>query len=277
MSARNIALLTVLVILLSACTAPAVGNNAPTATAFPPIRTVTPTSTTIPPTSTPMPPTATPVLPTETAVPPTDTPEPTFTPLPEGVLFRDDFNGPLLDGWSWDNENPNRWGFDDGWLVIIAEDPSLLISNMRSNFLWRDLPSGDFAIIVRLDAATTSDFQQAAIFIYEDENNFVTINRGYCSPCNQGGNGIYMDYMIGGAWGDYNVPVDQNVVYLKLESKNKQIAGYYALEADVWERLGVVGNYFEFKKVALAASNADNGSHDDDLLARFDYFEIIKP
>ena len=32
-------------------------------------------------------------------------------------------------------------------------------------------------------AAPDSNFQQAAIFLYEDTHSYMAINRGYCEPC----------------------------------------------------------------------------------------------
>jgi hypothetical protein len=266
---HTIVVLVILVFLLASCAPSAPTEALPTITQ--------PPATALPSTNTPIPPTETPLPPTETPLPPTETPLPTSTSLPENVLFRDDFNGPLLEGWSWTEENPQRWSFKDGWLIIFAEDASLLSNLEQSNMLWRDLPDEDFAIVVRVDAPTTSDFQQASIFIYEDENNYVTINRGYCSPCEAGGSGIFMDYKIGRAWGNYNFPITESTVYLMLESKDQKIAGYYAVEPEAWQRVGQVGDYFRFSRVGLGTSNSDPNGIDGDLTASFDFFEIRKP
>lgn len=249
--------------VLSACQ-PAVANT-PTATAMP-------TATTVP-SATPVPPTNTPV-PTETPFP-TETPKPTTTPLPEGILFRDDFEGELQPGWEWESENPDRWTItDDGWLQIIGESSALLGQDQQNNLLWYPLPAGDFVITVHLRAKPFANFQQAAIFIYEDPENYVTINRGYCDLCPTGGNGFYMDYKIGGQWGDYNAATNAEDVYLRLESKDNIISGYYATEPEQWKRLGRFGNYFQFKKVGIGVSNVGAA---DDVVGQFDYFEISLP
>lgn len=115
---------------------------------------------------------------------PTETPKPTNTPLPAGVLFRDDFNGELQPGWEWENENPDKWTFtDDGWLQIVGEFNSLISQNQQSNLLWYPLPEGDFVITVHLKTKPFENFHQAAIFIYEDPENYITLNRGYCDLC----------------------------------------------------------------------------------------------
>jgi beta-xylosidase len=231
-----------------------------------------PTATTAPP-ATPVPPTNTP-LPTNTSLP-TETPKPTTTPLPEGILFRDDFEGELQPGWEWENENPDKWTItDDGWLQIIGEHDSLLGENKQNNLLWRPLPSGDFAITVHLKTKPFENFHQSTIYIYENPDNFIAINRGYCDLCQTGGGGFYMEYKISGDANAYQQATNAEDVYLRLEFKDNIISGYYATEPDQWERLGRFGNYFQFKKVGIGVTNVRAAN---DVVGLFDYFEISLP
>jgi hypothetical protein len=195
-----------------------------------------------------------------------------------GQLFRDDFSGVLASGWTWENEDPSRWTFTpDGWLQIIGQDASLLHEGTQSNLLWRDLPSGNFQVTVHLKASPTDDFQQATLYFYEDPSNYMAINRGFCGPCSTGGNGIYMEYKIGGEWGSYNAAVTATDLYLRLASQDKVLSGYYALSPSDWIRLGRFGNYFAFKRVGLGVSNVDTKGLNADLVGQFDYFEIDRP
>jgi hypothetical protein len=190
------------------------------------------------------------------------------------VLFRDDFEGGLQPGWVWENEKPELWAVTgDGWLQIEGEADSLL-GGYQSNLLWYPLPEGDFAITVHLKALPFESFQQATIFIYEDPDNFISLNRGYCGPCPTRGGGFYMDYKIGGDGAFYYVATDAEDVYLRLVSKDNMISGYYATEAGQWERLGRFGNYFQFQRVGLGVAN---GGADGVLVGMFDYFEISLP
>jgi hypothetical protein len=220
-----------------------------------------------------------------TQAPPTATEEPTLTPTatleptPEGRIFRDDFTEAIDPSWIIDNEVADQWEITNaGTLRIQGDDPSLLIHGEQTNLFWQAIPSGDFEISTFVHADASSDFQQAAIFIYQDDNNYVTINRGYCSPCAAGGPGIYMDYKLAGSFGNQNIRVDTNDVYLKLVSQGGQIVGYYALTPNDWERLGRVGNYLQAGYVGLGVTNSDSGNNfGDDLLGAFDYFEIAVP
>ena len=259
-------LLSVLVVcawVLSACQSRVAGL--PTAT-LAPSDTAAPTATYVLPTDTP--------APTNTSVP-TETAKPTKTSLPEGILFRDDFESELQPGWEWENENPAKWTVtDDGWLKITGERNSLLIGAKQSNLLWYPLPEGDFVVSVHLRTKTWQNFHQAAIYIYEDPNNYITINRGYCDLCLPGGNGFFMDYKIGGQLGTYKKATSAEDVYLRLESKNKVLSGYYATAPDQWERLGRFGNFFQFKNVGIGVSSVRAAS---DVTGFFDYFEISLP
>jgi len=233
----------------------------PTDTSVPPTDTLEPTATEIPASDTPEP--------TDTTVPPT------FTPLPEGVLFRDDFEGSIQPGWEWENENPDKWMInEDGWLVIEGEQESLLGDEIQNNLLWYSLPEGDFVITVHLGANPSENFHQATIYIYEDPENYIALNRGYCDICDTGGNGFYMEYKIGGVFGGYSKATDAEDVYLKLESKDDILSGFYATEMDQWERLGRFGNYFQFQKVGIGVSNVGAESN---VTGRFDFFEISVP
>ncbi len=244
--------------ILAACQ-PSVASTAHPAT-------TAPIATTAPPTNTP--------VPTNTSLP-TEPPKPTVTPLPEGVLFRDDFEGELQPDWTWENENPGKWSFtDDGWLQIIGEFDALLGQNRQNNLLWHPLPEGDFVITVHMKTKPFENFQQSTIYIYENPDNFIALNRGYCDVCSTKGGGFYMEYKIGGDAHAYMQATDAEDVYLRLELKENIISGYYATEPEKWERLGRFGNFFQFKKVGIGVTNVRAAN---DVVGQFDYFEISLP
>jgi regulation of enolase protein 1 (concanavalin A-like superfamily) len=219
---------------------------------------------------------------------PTATPEPTATaeptPLPEGLLFRDDFEGYLQPGWNWVNENPERWTFtQDGWLEIMGDNPAFYSKGAIgiSNFLSRDLPEGEFMITAHVKANPDENFQQAAIYIFEDQDNYVALNIGYCLPCSTQGPGFFMETFIDNNPGEnaYQIPRDPAVtdVYLRLVNQGGSLTGYYAIEPGNWQRVGAFGNYFDFKLVGLGTTNSSPGGIEHDIVSQFDYFEIAIP
>ena len=219
------------------------------------------------------------LLPTETEVPiPEESPTPDPSPTPEGLVFRDDFSGELAQGWIWGNENPEKWSLtEDRGLEIIGEDAFDLSGDFpQNNVLLRELPQGEIAVTVHLEADPDTDFQQAALWLWESGETYVRINRGYCSHC--GGSGFFFDYVIPGLPnGSYELPgFDQTDVYLRIEITSDMISLYYGLEPGQWQRLGRFGNAFQFDQVGIGVTNLDPFGADDDLVARFDWFEITE-
>jgi hypothetical protein len=259
--------LVLLAALASACTAP---QTPPPPSPFP---------SPLPPTATPMPTDTSTPLPTQT-----NTPEPTATATliptdtPVGQIFRDDFTNVLQPGWEWKDENPSRWKISsDGWLQILAEDATLLGDGHQSNLLCRPAPAGDFQITVHLEADPRDNFQQAALFIYQDTDNYVTINRGFCGPCKIGGSGIYMDYKYAGQVGTYMTGFKATDLYLRFLSQGHSVTGFYTTDPAKWQRLGYVGNFLENFNICLGVSNSDHAGLNADLIGRYDYIEITKP
>ncbi len=207
------------------------------------------------------------------------------TALPQGVLFRDDFNGPLLEGWQWINEDAARWTFTgNGWLEIIGDDASFFGADdyVLVNFLARELPEGPFVITTHLQADPDENFKQATIYILEDPQNYIALNTGYCALCSTGGPGFYMETFIdnnpfGNAMMVARDPAETDV-YLRLVNNGESLIGYYATEPGQWQRLGAFGNFFDFRLVGLGASNsAPPEGVSQDIVAHFDYFEIAEP
>lgn len=173
---------------------------------------------------------------------------------------------------------------DDGWLQITGDNPSFFSSGDNIslvNFLTRDLPEGEFEIRAHLRAEPSENFQQATIFIFEDPNNYIALNIGFCDLCLEGGNGYFMETFIdNNPFGDaYIIPRDaaETDVYLRLVNADGSLTGYRATQPDQWQRVGAFGNYFEFELVGLGVTNSNQNGVAQDLVGQFDYFEIREP
>ena len=214
-----------------------------------------------------------------------DEPAPETTPLPEGMLFRDDFEGYFQPGWEWINEDPDKWSFvefgDSQWLQIFGSDPGNFED--QANTLMRPLPEGDFVITTHVIADPRQNHHQANIFIFQDPQNYIRLNFGYCDHCGlPEGYGYFMETVIeNNPFGDvYAVPrsAEDTDVYLRLVNQAGSITGYYTTEYGDWQRIGAFGNYFDFKSVGLGATNSAPADWDvEDIEALFDYFEISLP
>jgi beta-xylosidase len=257
----------ILIIVLTACSTA-------------PVETLQATNTVVPPEPTDTPePTATTPPPTPTNVPPTN------TPLPDGVLFRDDFEGSLQPGWEWMNENSDRWELVEfggsGWLQIVGDDSGNFAEQV--NTLMRPLPEGDFEIVARALADPRTNHHQANIFIFEDAANYIRLNFGFCDHCGlTQGYGYFMETTIeNNPFGDfYAVDRDPEArdVYLRLVNQGGSITGYYSQDGETWERIGAFGNYFDFKSIGLGATNSAPSEWEvEDIEVLFEFFEIAEP
>ena len=200
--------------------------------------------------------------------------EATPSPTVGDVFFRDNFVEVLADGWTWHNEDKSAWHItNDDQLQIVAGDETLLATdNGQKNLLLRDPPMGDFEIVARVSARPSVNFQQAAIFIYQDDDNFVAINRGYCSPCV--GDGVYLDSEVDGDPWSIWLPTDATELYLRMVREKDTYTALFSLDGETWIEVGHVQHVMSPSKVGLGATNADQMEPDVDLIAKFDYFEI---
>lgn len=194
------------------------------------------------------------------------------------LIFRDNFTFNLQNGWEWQHENPSRWEITpEGWLKITGEDQSLLANGAQSNLLCRDAPSGNYQVTTHIFAEPSEDFQQATLYLYQDGENFAAVNRGYCSQCETGGNGMFMEHKVAGNWEAFNVRTQDTDVYLRLSKQDNIITGYYAFEPEDWQSLGTVQSALDISKICLGVSNVDSVGVLGDLVGEFDFLEVSKP
>jgi hypothetical protein len=88
----------------------------------------------------------------------------------EQVIFEDNFDGKLAEGWWWLRENPGYWRIRDGGLEIRVEPG---VADTVRNALLRPAPNrneGTFAIEVTITNHThpTQQYEQAGITLYHN-------------------------------------------------------------------------------------------------------------
>ncbi len=236
-----------IILLLTACGAPA-------APALPTVEATVP-----PPTATIPPPTATVV------------PSPTLNPL----LFRDDFEGALGDGWHWLREKSRYWSLtaNPGWLQIMARSGGLGDGTM-SNVLLRDAPSGDFELQIGLKFRPTGNYQIAGLVVYQDTDNHMVFGRAFCNTGNCVGDGFYMDMIEGGNWNPENYATKApatEVVHLRLRRVGDVFTGLVSEDGSKWTVMGSHRGVPNPLFVGILAGQA-RGSVPGP--AQFDYFTI---
>jgi Tol biopolymer transport system component/regulation of enolase protein 1 (concanavalin A-like superfamily) len=199
------------------------------------------------------------------------------TALAAPTIWRDDFNGPLQEGWEWVNENPDKWEFYEGFLRISAATEG----TGTENLLLRAVSEGDFVIETRLIFEPDTNFQIAGLVIYQDEDHFLQFGRAFCDlegPCI--GNGIYFDQADkdNPVYANFATPVDNSSeAYLRLERQGNMVKGFFSYEGSTWFEIGThwIPDNFQVLGVGLTASQ-DLNTPDWDIPADFDYFELTE-
>lgn len=218
------------------------------------------------PTEPPLPP------PTDTPIPPTSTPEP--SPTPDPLLFRDDFEGKIDEGWSWTNEDDKYYSLTNnpGWLEIYAQ-PGYIGDGTVKNLLLRAAPEGNYELETKVNFSPAGNFQIAALVIYESGPNFVQFGRAFCGPC-PARDGYYFDMFVDGVFGGENFATaitSGDTVYLRLRREGNAYTGYSSLDGTDWQVIGTHQMDMNPGFVGLTAAQA-NGSEPGP--AQFDYFTI---
>lgn len=221
--------------------------------------------------------------------PPTNTPEPSPTasattepsptPLPtSAVVFRDDFEDKLADGWIWVRENKQRWdlGANPGFLRITLNPAANCGGGIRRNVPLQPVPKGNYEISTYMEFTPINNFQFAGLIVYQDDRNNVELGRAYCDTheiCV--GNGIYFDNVVGGAGtgGNYSTSTaNPSNIYLRLQRIDNTFTGFFSEDGQNWIKIGQHTNNLQPVGVGLFAGQSCQGS----VPADFDYFEIIQ-
>lgn len=215
--------------------------------------------------------TAAPILPAEATV----SAEATSTT----TSWIDDFDRALAPGWSWVDEDSTHWSLMDtpGALRIMTQGESLYRAGQPRNLLLRDAPATDFEITTKVTFDPQDNFQQAAILIYQDEDNFVLLNRGFCGIGTCPGSGIFLDNVMNGKRDEENSPQRASslqTTWLRLRKEGIQYIGFYSADRQTWEELGRVENAMTPAKVGLMANNANADPSVPQIPADFDFFTV---
>ncbi len=191
----------------------------------------------------------------------------------ESSFWRDDFDGLLLEeGWDWVNE-ADEWGFDQGFLHIMASSsPTRLL---------RPVSDSDFVIETRVLFEPDTNFQFAGLVIRQDDHKFLQFGRAFCDiegPCV--GNGIYFEHIENDGWVEPNfaTQVDNlSEAYLRLERQGNMVKGFFSYEGITWFEIGThwIPDEFSINQVGLTTLGGVN-TPDGDVPADFDYFELTE-
>jgi regulation of enolase protein 1 (concanavalin A-like superfamily) len=195
----------------------------------------------------------------------------------EKTLFTDPFVDKLADGWSWVREAPKNWRLDRGTLVIRTSRGGLwLKENSGGNLPLRTPPEvkeGKLAVEVLADIEPTSQYENAGLIWYYDDDNYVILVKEKI------GNDMLVhivseqDAKPKAAFSrKFN---DGKSVWFRMEVEGGKVTGYYrTTPKDEWLRLGqcdlpVHGEPRVGLTTAYAPNNAEH-------FTRFSNFRMVQ-
>jgi len=197
-------------------------------------------------------------------------------PTDEAPFTRDDFEGSLLPGWTWQNENPDQWSLsaEAGWLEIMAA-PGHITGGSYANLLLRPAPAGDFQLETALRFVPQANFQFAGLIVYQSDADFVQAGRAYCldSAVTCIGDGLYLDNYVNNTFQSPNfaTPYDSGeLVHLRLQRTGAAYIFSASPDGINWSEIGQQENGMDPLFIGLIATQNNSGL----LPALFDYFEV---
>jgi len=202
---------------------------------------------------------------------------PTTAPTPSSIIFRDDFDNSLVDGWNMVREDSTHWSLTDvpgSWRITLQAgglgNGATLPAN---NLLLRQVPNDNFEIATLVNFTPTGNYQIAGLLIYQDDTNALQFGRAYCDAANGcTGNGIYFDNIQFGEMGDNFATVTSNPskAYLRLRREGTTYTSYYSEDGINWVIIGQHVSNLNPAQVGLIAAQANEA----ETTADFEYFTI---
>jgi len=186
--------------------------------------------------------------------------------------WQDDFDTASLDpAWSWVREDSTHWSLEDnpGYLRIMTQAGGVFgASNNQNNLLLTSAPSSDFQLTTKVTIAPTQNFQFAALQVYQDDDNYIQINRAYAN-----GNFVNFDVEIGGVPTNFQAAVSDTTLYLRITREGDTYKGYYGTDGISYTEVGQYTT-ISLTNLAVGLSAANNTGGLPAIPADFDFFKM---
>lgn len=156
------------------------------------------------------------------------------------ILFRDQFEGRLGEGWSWVRENPAGWRVTERGLEIRAQPGNLWgPATTASNILVRPLPEGlscEIEVSVTVSNRPTEQYEQVNLVWYYDDRHMVKLGQEQVDG--------KLSLVMGREQEDRTrtialLPLDALTVHLRFVVKGDRIRGEYRVpDSATWQVAG---------------------------------------
>lgn len=187
------------------------------------------------------------------------------------AVWTDDFNSPVLDSrWTWVREDPSHWSLKEvpGQLRIITQEGGIYEDTTgQRNLLLTDAPKGDFTMTVKCAIAPTENFQYAGLMVYQDDDNYVQLNRAFTDE-----GSFNFDMETVGKAISQRIPRSATSFYLRISKQGDRYSGDYSPDAETWIPVGQGTAALSNSKIGICAGN--NLPKVPEISADFDSFML---
>lgn len=155
------------------------------------------------------------------------------------VLFEENFDGRLKDGWTWVRENKPAWRIRGGGLEVRIEPGNMWgPANDAKNVLVRDLPDAHGKLELSMTASNqpTDQYEQVDLVAYYDDSHMVKIgfelvDGKRCIVMGREEKDRTRTLAI--------IPVETSVAHLRLVLEDTRLQGYFrTAETQEWRLAG---------------------------------------
>jgi hypothetical protein len=160
-----------------------------------------------------------------------------------------------------------------GTLRIPADAGDLWAAmNNTRNSLFRTLPTNWTSLRLKLSFAPTQNYQQAGFAVYQDDDNYVYVDRIY-----NGGNKVTFSREVGGAAtivSSVNEPATTNLLLrLDRDAATGLISASYSLNGTNWVSLGSAAQTVNNPRLGIFVGSSPGGYPNADLA----WAEVVAP
>ncbi|MEH7333918.1 PA14 domain-containing protein [Neobacillus drentensis] len=178
----------------------------------------------------------------------------------------------LSNSWSVFREDASKWSLTEnlGHLTITTQtgDSYQDINTIKNVFL-QDAPTGDFEITTKVNAAVRNNHEQAGLYIWQDEDNYIRFGHVW-------DDGLKLETAKEEA-GKYSKPQnmaahpDDDTVYLKLKKTGNVYTTYFFINGKWEQAADPVTSNINVSKVGLYGTSTGSNKN---VKASFDYFTL---
>ena len=200
--------------------------------------------------------------------------------------------------WLWLGEDPTSWSIEqvggNSYLRLEMTSDSGILCALNTNhnllLLRKPIPDGsDFTAETMVIFDPQQNFQGAVLLAYQDDDNFVAVNRGFCDPAyGCVGDGVYFDEEADGccfcipgfrtavplfdAAGSIGVEVP---VWLRITREGSVYSAYFSLNGRDWNLIGSHTGP-NLTNVRIGITTYAGGTGNLGPIADFDYLSLIE-